>query len=79
MREMVVNVFGMASMIQGFAPILAKNGGGAIVKLLSVVSWFTHPCSTLLMQPRNMMATSTGLVISLFKLKAGQRSDFHTF
>ena len=42
-KEMEVNVFGMASMIQGFAPILAKNGGGAIVNMLSVVSWFTSP------------------------------------
>jgi NAD(P)-dependent dehydrogenase (short-subunit alcohol dehydrogenase family) len=51
-KEMEVNVFGMASMIQAFAPILAKNGGGAIVNMLSVVSWFTPPF-TLLMQPRN--------------------------
>ena len=42
-KEMQVNVFGMASMIQAFAPILAKNGGGAIVNMLSVVSWFTPP------------------------------------
>jgi short-subunit dehydrogenase len=42
-KEMEVNVFGMASMIQAFAPILAKNGGGAIVNMLSVVSWFTPP------------------------------------
>ena len=42
-KEMEVNVFGMVSMIQGFAPILAKNGGGAIVNMLSVVSWFTPP------------------------------------
>src|ERR1700689_3728283 len=42
-KEMEVNVFGMASMIHGFAPILAKNGGGAIVNVLSVVSWFTPP------------------------------------
>ena len=42
-REMEVNVCGMASMVQGFAPILAKNGGGAIVNVLSVVSWFTPP------------------------------------
>src|ERR1700733_10227267 len=42
-KEMEVNVFGLASMIQAFAPILAKNGGGAIVNMLSVVSWFTPP------------------------------------
>src|SRR3981081_4672188 len=42
-REMNVNVFGTLAMIQAFAPILAKNGGGAIANMLSVVSWFTAP------------------------------------
>jgi NAD(P)-dependent dehydrogenase (short-subunit alcohol dehydrogenase family) len=42
-REMEVNVYGMLAMTRAFAPILAKNGGGAIVNMLSVVSWFTAP------------------------------------
>src|SRR6202041_1645220 len=42
-REMNVNVFGTLAMIQAFAPILAKNGGGAIANMLSVVSWFVFP------------------------------------
>ena len=42
-REMEVNVFGLLGMTRAFAPILAKNGGGAIVNMLSVVSWFTVP------------------------------------
>jgi len=42
-REMEVNVFGTLSMIRAFAPVLAANGGGAIVNMLSVVSWFTSP------------------------------------
>ncbi len=42
-REMDVNVFGMLEMIQAFAPILARNGGGAIASMLSVVSWYTWP------------------------------------
>ena len=42
-REMEVNVFGVLAMIRAFAPILAKNGGGAIANMLSVVSWFTFP------------------------------------
>jgi NAD(P)-dependent dehydrogenase (short-subunit alcohol dehydrogenase family) len=37
-REMNVNVFGTLAMIQAFAPILAKNGGGAIANMLSVAS-----------------------------------------
>lgn len=42
-REMEVNVFGMLAMIRAFAPILGRNGGGAIANMLSVVSWFTYP------------------------------------
>lgn len=42
-REMEVNVFGVLAMIRAFAPILAKNGGGAIANMLSVVSWYTFP------------------------------------
>ena len=42
-REMEVNVFGTLAMVRAFAPVLAANGGGAIVNMLSVVSWFTSP------------------------------------
>jgi len=42
-REMDVNVFGTLAMIQAFAPVLARNGGGAIANVLSVVSWITYP------------------------------------
>jgi NAD(P)-dependent dehydrogenase (short-subunit alcohol dehydrogenase family) len=42
-REMEVNVFGTLRMIHAFAPILARNGGGAIANMLSVVSWFVYP------------------------------------
>lgn len=42
-REMEVNVFGMAAMIRAFAPVLARNGGGAVANMLSVVSWFVYP------------------------------------
>ncbi|MGA7237378.1 MAG: SDR family oxidoreductase [Bryobacteraceae bacterium] len=41
--EMEVNVFGVLRMVRAFAPVLAKNGGGAIVNMLSVVSWFVNP------------------------------------
>lgn len=41
--EMEVNVFGMLRMVRAFAPVLAKNGGGAIANMLSVVSWFVYP------------------------------------
>ena len=42
-REMEVNVFGMQAMIAAFAPVLERNGGGAVVNMLSVASWITNP------------------------------------
>lgn len=42
-REMEVNVFGTLRMIRAFAPVLARNGGGVIANMLSVVSWFVYP------------------------------------
>jgi len=41
--EFEVNVFGMQRMIRAFAPVLAGHGGGGIINMLSVVSWFTAP------------------------------------
>jgi NAD(P)-dependent dehydrogenase (short-subunit alcohol dehydrogenase family) len=41
--EMDVNVFGVLRMVRAFAPVLARNGGGAIANMLSVVSWFVYP------------------------------------
>jgi NAD(P)-dependent dehydrogenase (short-subunit alcohol dehydrogenase family) len=40
---MLANVYGVLAMVRAFAPILARNGGGAIVNVLSVVSWFVNP------------------------------------
>jgi NAD(P)-dependent dehydrogenase (short-subunit alcohol dehydrogenase family) len=42
-QEMEVHYYGVLSMTQRFAPILAKNGGGAIINVLSVASWFASP------------------------------------
>jgi NAD(P)-dependent dehydrogenase (short-subunit alcohol dehydrogenase family) len=39
--EMNTHFFGTLSMIRAFAPILEKNGGGAILNILSVLSWFS--------------------------------------
>jgi len=41
--EMETNYFGTLEMCRAFAPVLAANGGGALVNMLSVVSWFTNP------------------------------------
>ncbi|GAA4202603.1 SDR family oxidoreductase [Actinocatenispora rupis] len=41
--EMDVNYFGTLAMCRAFAPVLARNGGGALVNILSIASWFTNP------------------------------------
>ena len=41
--EMEVNYFGTLSMCGAFAPVVAANGGGAIVNMLSVTSFYTNP------------------------------------
>jgi short-subunit dehydrogenase len=42
-REFDVNVFGTLNMVKAFASILAANGGGTIVNMLSIASWITSP------------------------------------
>lgn len=43
--EMETNYFGPLLMTRGFAPILARNGGGAIINVLSALSWVNFPSS----------------------------------
>ncbi len=41
--EMETNYFGTLSMCRAFAPVLAANGGGAIINMLSVSSFYSDP------------------------------------
>jgi NAD(P)-dependent dehydrogenase (short-subunit alcohol dehydrogenase family) len=41
--EMETNYFGTLCMCRAFAPVLAANGGGAVVNMLSVTSFYTNP------------------------------------
>ena len=41
--QLETNLFGVAHMSHAFAPILARNGGGAILNLLSILSWVNTP------------------------------------
>ena len=41
--EMETHYFGALGVTRGFAPILAANGGGAILNVLSVLSWLHVP------------------------------------
>jgi NAD(P)-dependent dehydrogenase (short-subunit alcohol dehydrogenase family) len=42
-RDMEVNYFGTLAMVRAFAPVIERNGGGAIINLLSVVSLASMP------------------------------------
>jgi NAD(P)-dependent dehydrogenase (short-subunit alcohol dehydrogenase family) len=42
-QEMEVNFLGTFAVTQAFAPVLAKNGGGAVVNLNSVTSFVSFP------------------------------------
>lgn len=41
--EMDVNFWGTLAMVRAFAPVLAANGGGAVVNVASALSWFAAP------------------------------------
>ena len=42
-REMDVNVYGLADMCLAFAPVITRNGGGAIINMLSAASLSNFP------------------------------------
>jgi NAD(P)-dependent dehydrogenase (short-subunit alcohol dehydrogenase family) len=44
--ELETNFFGPVHVSRAFAPILARNGGGAIVNVLSALSWVAFPGSS---------------------------------
>jgi NAD(P)-dependent dehydrogenase (short-subunit alcohol dehydrogenase family) len=44
--QLDTNVFGILRMTQIFAPVLAKNGGGAFINVLSVASWINSGAMT---------------------------------
>ncbi|MFB9680196.1 SDR family oxidoreductase [Streptosporangium vulgare] len=43
--EMETHYFGTLAMSRAFAPVLARNGGGAVLNVLSVLSWIALPSS----------------------------------
>ncbi|RTL43339.1 MAG: SDR family oxidoreductase [Burkholderiales bacterium] len=42
-EQLETNVFGILNLVQAFAPILAGHGGGAVLNVLSVLSWVNAP------------------------------------
>ncbi|WP_432562570.1 SDR family oxidoreductase [Kineococcus sp. SYSU DK003] len=41
--DLDVNFWGTLSTVRAFAPVLARNGGGAVVNVSSALSWFAFP------------------------------------
>ncbi|CAB3909617.1 SDR family oxidoreductase [Achromobacter ruhlandii] len=42
-RHLETNLLGPLRVAQGFAPVLAANGGGALLNVLSIASWINRP------------------------------------
>jgi NAD(P)-dependent dehydrogenase (short-subunit alcohol dehydrogenase family) len=42
-RHFDTNVFGLLDVSRAFAPVLAAQGGGALLNILSIASWFQRP------------------------------------
>jgi NAD(P)-dependent dehydrogenase (short-subunit alcohol dehydrogenase family) len=42
-QQLETNLFGILRVSRAFAPVLAANGGGALLNVASVVSWITTP------------------------------------
>lgn len=45
-HEVEVDVFGPLALSRAFAPVLASNGGGTILNVLSAAAWFASPGAT---------------------------------
>jgi NAD(P)-dependent dehydrogenase (short-subunit alcohol dehydrogenase family) len=42
-RELDTGLYGTLDVVRAFAPVLAANGGGAILNVLSRMSWLSYP------------------------------------
>ena len=70
-REFETNVLGPLAMSRALAPTLAANGGGAIVNVLSVLSWYSMPGTAIYCASK---AASWSLTNSLRQELLGQRT-----
>lgn len=65
-RQFDTNFFGLWALSQAFAPVLKANGGGAVLNVLSVLSWVTLPgSSTYSASKAAAWALSNGLRVEL--------------
>ena len=64
-RHLETNVLGVLRMSRAFAPVLAKNGGGALLNVASVASWISGP----------LLASYAVSKSALWSLSNGLRND----
>lgn len=62
------NVLGVLGVSRAFAPILARNGGGALLNVASIASWISSP----------MLASYAVSKSALWSLSNGLRNDLRT-
>lgn len=61
-RHLDINVFGSLRVAQAFAPVLAANGGGALLNVLSIASWINgQPLGLYAMSKSAAWAMTNGL------------------
>jgi NAD(P)-dependent dehydrogenase (short-subunit alcohol dehydrogenase family) len=63
--EMETNYFGTLRMCRAFAPVLAANGGGAVVNMLSVTSFYTNPLNASYGASKAAWSLTNGIRIEL--------------
>jgi NAD(P)-dependent dehydrogenase (short-subunit alcohol dehydrogenase family) len=60
-RIMETNLYGILSVSRSFAPVLRANGGGALVNMLSALSWLSPPSSPYSVTKAAAWALTNGL------------------
>lgn len=64
-RHLETNLFGVLRVSRAFAPVLARNGGGALLNVASIASWITNP----------LLANYAVSKAALWSLSNGLRND----
>jgi NAD(P)-dependent dehydrogenase (short-subunit alcohol dehydrogenase family) len=64
-RHLETNVFGVLRVSRAFAPVLARNGGGALLNVASIASWRSNP----------LLASYAVSKSALWSLSNGLRND----
>lgn len=67
-RHLETNLLGVLRVSRAFAPVLARNGGGALLNVASIASWITNP----------LLANYAVSKAALWSLSNGLRNDLRS-